>query len=685
MENFIIKEIVVYEDCAEQLRKILNPGRYVLSSEKYKDFFIDRVNVSAIVGMNGCGKSSIVEILFRMMNNLAAVMLKDFERPAAEYILFIEGLVADLYYVLNDEEGKLECSNNQVVLKYGQEQFEWKLNEIVCKHTDGLGKVLEENPYKTARAVAKNFFYLIATNYSMQSYVANDYRFEHGTRWSKASDGTPIRWKLDIFNSWINGIFHKNDGYMCPIVLNPYRDEGTIDMNKEARLTTNRLCALLLHTRGEDFQLIEGYRLSNIYYTFNQSFLYSKFDKDVLKEVEGNDYIVKFQNIHVKPNSFAKRVLDGYGLTLEPGMTIEEQTLRLYLVYKTFSVAQKYPQYSKFIKIGDINNTFRTSSQSADLDDSETLAKALLNDSSHISLKIHQTLTLIKVLNTQDPKPILEKQIDYDTMMGLLNIHPVCHTLQDQLAVLPPPIFLPSICLIKEDTYQDILKSELSVEEKKSMLMEKEIPMGRLSSGERQFIYTTSTLIYHSFNLLSIPENLRLAYRNICLVLEEVEICFHPEYQRTFVKKLLNLIERTKLNQHFSYNIIIITHSPFVLSDIPKENILFLKEGKNVTETMSLNTFGANINELLAESFFLSGGFMGEFAKTKIESLVEYLQNGENQGDTAWNRESAIETINAIGDEVIRLQLRSMFAKKFESDDNSYIAWLRSECNRLGI
>ena len=37
------------------------------------------------MGENGSGKSSIIELLFRMVNNLAAVMLKDFERPAAEY------------------------------------------------------------------------------------------------------------------------------------------------------------------------------------------------------------------------------------------------------------------------------------------------------------------------------------------------------------------------------------------------------------------------------------------------------------------------------------------------------------------------------------------------------------------------------------------------------------------------
>ena len=37
--------------------------------------------------------------------------------------------------------------------------------------------------------------------------------------------------------NWIGSLFHKNDGYMCPIVLNPYRDGGQLDMNNEAGLT----------------------------------------------------------------------------------------------------------------------------------------------------------------------------------------------------------------------------------------------------------------------------------------------------------------------------------------------------------------------------------------------------------------------------------------------------------------
>lgn len=193
----------------------------------------------------------------------------------------------------------------------------------------------------------------------------------------------------------------------------------------------------------------------------------------MLRAVEGNDIIVKFQNVYVQPNSFARCILDGYELSLGSEMTIEEKTLRLYLVYKTLSVAKKYPQYLRYRRIGDINNTFRTSTQILDLKYSSELAEALNNDSLHISLKIQQTLTLIKVLNTLEPKPNIGIKIDYDSLMGLLGINPVCQSLQNQLAVLPPPIFLPSIYLIKEETYQDILKSRKSAEEKKAMIREK--------------------------------------------------------------------------------------------------------------------------------------------------------------------------------------------------------------------
>ena len=228
---------------------------------------------------------------------------------------------------------------------------------------------------------------------------------------------------------------------------------------------------------------------------------------------------------------------------------------------------------------------------------------------------------------------------------------------------MPPPLFKPHIKLKKVNECEVVELSDLS-------------------SGQRQFIYTTSTLLYHLINLQSIPGDERLAYQNVCLVLDEMEICFHPELQRKFVSKLLSLLQRNHLNTTFKINIILVTHSPFVLSDIPKGNILYLEDGANVTGDKKLNTFGANVNELLNQSFFLSGGFMGEFAKQKIESLVDYL-TGDRQ-DEEWNADTARELIDIVGDEVIKYQLQQLYAKKYK-DTSQYREWIEREARKMGI
>ena len=40
---------------------------------------------------------------------------------------------------------------------------------------------------------------------------------------------------------WLNSVFHKNDGYQFPLVLNPFRSDGVIDVNNERILTQNRV------------------------------------------------------------------------------------------------------------------------------------------------------------------------------------------------------------------------------------------------------------------------------------------------------------------------------------------------------------------------------------------------------------------------------------------------------------
>ena len=47
-------------------------------------------------------------------------------------------------------------------------------------------------------------------------------------------------------STWIDEMFHKNDGYMTPIVLNPYRNHGTIDMGNIDELIDTYALSLLI-------------------------------------------------------------------------------------------------------------------------------------------------------------------------------------------------------------------------------------------------------------------------------------------------------------------------------------------------------------------------------------------------------------------------------------------------------
>jgi hypothetical protein len=165
------------------------------------------------------------------------------------------------------------------------------------------------------------------------------------------------------------------------------------------------------------------------------------------------------------------------------------------------------------------------------------------------------------------------------------------------------------------------------------------ITLSSLSSGERQQIYAISSILYHLDNLNSVRYDSsakdRIAYQNILIILEEVELYFHPELQQQFIKYLLDGIEQIPLESLNAVHIIIVTHSPYVLSDIPKNNVLAL--GKNGLPTITpLLTFCGNIHEMLKNSFFSSNGSQGYFAQWEVGYLLACLdihKKYNNQND----------------------------------------------------
>lgn len=684
MSRFVLRRLILEGACGSKL-KILEPGEYIFSDANYDAFYMDGLAIQAVVGKNGSGKSSLIEMLFRMSNNLAALMFRGYPRPAAEQVYFITDVVGEMHYEVDGVAGVLKCEKDKVALEFGDETFTWALESKECLHLFQGEMINGETRFQKEVKAAASFFYTIATNYSMQSYITDDYADEKVLGWDEEKE----KWtETHDATSWIDGVFHKNDGYMSPIVLNPYRNEGTIDMAKEERLTTSRLCSLLWEMKDapDEEQLIEGYRLLDIGYDFFNWPLIQKFDKKMLKELPDGPISSQFLWSYNQDGSIAKSILDAYNLDVNRQMTLVEQTLRIYLAYKTLSIAGKYPSYSKFVNIGDVNLVFQSKAEASYHELIPELVNKINEDDSHITLKIRQTKKLIEATLQPGYKQLLEGRFTYNKYIKMLGYPERVDRVETRSELLPPPVFRPHALVIKNDVYKELLESISDDRERNTQLYNKAINLNQLSSGERQFIYTTSTLVYHAMNLKSVPEVERVSYKNICMVLDEIEICFHPEYQRTFVSKFVDLMKRTRLTESFGINILVATHSPFVLSDIPQRNIMYLKKGHQLTEDELAaddvtNPFCANINDILHQSFFLEKGFTGEFAKRKVLSLACYL-NGEGNDDE-WTAVKARSFINEIGEPLLREQLMEIYKESPVTGVRDKIALYEEEIRKL--
>lgn len=698
MGKFALRKLIVDKACGEKL-KILDPGEYIFTDNKYDSFFMDGVVVQAIVGKNGCGKSSLVELLFRMSNNLAAMMLHDYSRTDSDKTFFIKDVVAELHYDMDDKHGVLKCKDDGVELCIGDEIFCWSIFDGDCIHIKNGVTQQDETRFSKELQAAASYFYTIATNYSVQSYIADDFASEAFFEW-KVDENDPNKkkkWLLsDSDISWINRVFHKNDGYMCTIVLNPYRKNGKLDMEAEERLAINRLSALLWETQNDEskFQFIDGYRLCNLKYTFKPSILTNKFSSKVLDAIPNGTTTEKFVRIYNQTGSYAKAVLDSFGYDVSMEMSVIERCLRIYLVYKTFKIAEKYPSYYPFDWIGDTDNTFRTMSNSSLLGRIKELVEKINNDQSHITYKIRQTKILIERISklSDTLKRQFENPFSYGDYCQILGFDMPVSSIDERLSLLPPPFFKPDIFLVKTEEYDKSVVANESRLAKLNRLAGTAVHISKLSSGERQFIFMTTTLLYHALNLKSIPDDERIAYKNICMVLDEIEICFHPEYQRTFISNFLALIRRTGLTQRFGINVLIVTHSPFVLSDLPKGNILYLKEGVQQSKEQIANPFGANINDILKQSFFLDNGFMGEFSRNCTKSLIHYLNPRDNDGfdelpdfyqQKEWSYEKAKDFINEIGEPLLKNQLQQIFRQSVRIKRIERIQELEKEIEML--
>ncbi len=192
-----------------------------------------------------------------------------------------------------------------------------------------------------------------------------------------------------------------------------------------------------------------------------------------------------------------------------------------------------------------------------------------------------------------------------------------------------------------------------------------------LSSGEKGLLD-----LFSSF--YSIKDELKT--KNILLFIDEGDATFHPEWKIKYVNSLVKIFP--KIFEQNTIQIIFTTHDPLTLSDIPDNNIVYLKNRRVLSdEDKPKKTFGANISELLEESFFLENGLIGDFAKEKIEQTINWLNDCETKKSNYNNdfyiesseKEHHLKVIELIDEKIIHYKLREkyfeIFPEKFEEEE----------------
>lgn len=659
--SFIISALHILPQCDSSLKKGLKDEWFLFNDSvrlegtpkeivpNHKnsmkgDYYGKNISISAIVGVNGSGKSSLFEMLYRIINNVSALFERYENRNAARKLYFIKGLFCELFYIVDGKLCQISClgSTIKITLPNGEKELSTAkestndnlLNDFIKDAWEGL-------------------FFTIVTNYSMQSFISNDYINERVIDLETQTEKEEA--------SWINSLFHKNDGYMTPIVLNPYRDNGKIDMNKEHRLTIYRLSSCLIHARNNKKNFINGYDLHDIKYEYNANFVTEKIQEETgFSEKD----IWKYDPNKNGTSLYVDEILKSYGIDLQAFAKRDEIYKRaaVYLAFKTLIIATRYPSYNKYQKYARPSYLF----SEVDATTSKTLrnlVEAINADNSHITLKVRQMKHFLEALRNKTSKNevLLVGSICVDSYIKRVGGKSESKDINDIQEFLPPSFFT---CEIELKRIKDE-KIEI-------------IPLARLSSGERQYLYTFSTFIYHTLNLLSIHSDNRVRFCRVNLVMDEVEICFHPEYQRRFISEMIGYIERLDLNKNMAFNILIATHSPFILSDILKGNILYLDDGKNANITDEFkNPFCANICDLLYQSFFLKEGFIGEYSRQKLRSIFLFLNKPKNLSTKEIKEKRIKEQINfyieEVGDPFIIMQLKKLALRQNMKKDEKNI------------
>ncbi len=159
-----------------------------------------------------------------------------------------------------------------------------------------------------------------------------------------------------------------------------------------------------------------------------------------------------------------------------------------------------------------------------------------------------------------------------------------------------------------------------------------------LSDGEHQFL--------HSMGICLLFKN-----SNSLFLLDEPETHFNPDWRSLFISTLRDcLVQKT---DKFLSDILITSHSPFIVSDCDRNNVIVFKKSKGVNRKVNIsrpdfNTFGASVS-IITHNLFHKEETISRIANKRLKDVLKRYKNGKI------NLQQAILFANQLGDSIEKL------------------------------
>lgn len=588
-----------------------------------EDFFGKNIDITAVIGKNGSGKSGLIEsLMLTLVNSI------DPQSVLKAFCIFEEN--NQFFYRLTprwmEQDGEEFLIRNKLFFMkdYGQSDLELNMYDLPTKQ-----KIMMFHYNSTVDNFSSQFRNTIYPS----EYYGHVFSYE-------------------TTQNQIN-IFAQPDKSKESLNINVINRNSQKYMIKAKTLFTEEdLQNILIDVFGEES---------------NANFIPKKF---ILK-FDFNTYIAKFNNARVRDSLKAYFAEDDFNdlsnLNIDKLLTLANFFF-IFRVFESFwgENRQSYIKIKEFIDILDsidkqdtyftnnkdkVDSNFIFKQNTFDAEFLESILKQFQNICSNIQNVKEDILKDIKTLFPD----IYETAWYIDYVLG-----------QGQsIKKLDINLFL-SDTFIDSNIVEELIKNLPSFVEIE-FWNDTGVSFSDLSYGEKIF----NRLFYNIFFFYDFYRS--KGFTDFKVILDEIEIGLHPDWQKRFVL-MLTKIGQVLVQRYESTSIhfILASHSSFLLSDLPKQNVIFLDrdvDGKCIVKNSMNNneTFGANIHTLLSDGFFMNDGLMGEFAKGKINDVYRFFSDDNYNGDMTTDK--AQQIIKIIGEPVLQKELQKLFDKHVDIDE----------------